>query len=955
MRQRSTPSPLLTKLIARAAAEAAAAAVGVLAEDAGWNEGDHPRDDDGKFTSGGGGSVPAAAPAPAPAAAAKPAKVRKPLTPEQKEIESRFAAQLNADYRGAVDAYSKLPDAEGGKVLNTDTARELSADYLADRTQSAAVHEPASDFIKRRYAEMLTEQPGPGEVPMVLFTGGGTGAGKSTAIKTLPQVQELKDHAQVVMDTNMNTYDSAKKKVEQALAAGKEVRIAMVVRDPEEALVNGALTRAMRQEKKYGSGRTVPIEEHIRTHEGARDVVLQLAEEYADDENVKIIVIDNTRGLGGAQEADLAWLRAQKYNQVEQRVRAALEREREAGRISERVYRGFAGTEDEAPAAQPPAGGEGEDRGVRQGAGQGPGGQPQPQRQQGLTQDAAVKAAGILLLTPQGTALFIRRSSGGDHAGEWCLPGGGIEDGETAEDAACRESLEEIGALPYGERDVVSDDVSGEGVRYTTFRQPIAHEFTPRLSDESTEHQWAPLDAPPEPLHPGVRQTISGLAMDDGERWITVNGGEGKGTPVKITAGGVVVGGAGGSLNGKVLSTSGGKPAKPDDKGGASKLKDVAKALQNRNRNSAASVSQMNKIASNPNPRLLMASPTMADGAPVVSDLAGKGIAKLTGKRDWVVTSKREIPIRYAVVEADQLSASNRADGSRNEEYGSNPDKLVAINNGRTAGLIEAYSRGTADAYKAMLAKSERIHGIPGKDIKAMKSPVLVRVMDAADVDEHIGDESNAGMTLNLSAVEQAQNDATRFDPASIEFSDDGTPTDASVRGFINAMPQAEQQSLSPNGRPTRQAIDRMMAATFHAAYGDSELVTLMAQATDQESRNLIGGLSRASGSMAKLKDAGELDIREIVTGAAKQIINAVRSGVSIKKFLKQGDLLTDSAQDTMAALFAENIRSAKAIGERLDGAAKFALSEAQRAGIDMFGEQIPTASRAQVLESMHA
>ena len=255
------------------------------------------------------------------------------------------------------------------------------------------------------------------------------------------------------------------------------------------------------------------------------------------------------------------------------------------------------------------------------------------------------------------------------------------------------------------------------------------------------------------------------LAADAGERWITVHGGEGKGSPVLLSSGGVVIGGAGGSLNGKVLSPK--SSSKP--RGGESKQHPAAGALQNRNRSSAASIAQMNRIASNPNPRLLMSAPTMNDGAPVVADLHGTGIAKLTGKRDWVVTGKREIPVRYAVVEASDLSASNRADGTKNDEYAKDPNKLTAINNGRTAAVVEAYNRGTADAYKAAIAKASQVHGIDGKKIKAMSQPVLVRVMDAADVTDSIGDESNAGQTLTLSAIEQAQNDAARFDPAGIE------------------------------------------------------------------------------------------------------------------------------------------------------------------------------------------
>lgn len=471
-------------------------------------------------------------------------------------------------------------------------------------------------------------------------------------------------------------------------------------------------------------------------------------------------------------------------------------------------------------------------------------------------------------------------------------------------------------------------------------------------------------DTEPQAINELIRRHISKAAMaaeekaiaQDDEHWITTHPhGGGKGTPLLISGGGVVIGGAGGNLNGKTLSPSSKSAPRAGSPGTSDKSSAVKSALQNRNRNSAASIAQMNRIAKDPNPRLLMAAPTMNDGAPVVSDLAGSGVAKHTGKRDWIVTGKREIAVRYAVVEADQLSVSNKADGTKNADYAQQDDKLTAINNGRTAGVVAAYERGTADKYKTAIAKAEKVHGIPAKTIRGMKAPVLVRIMDSADVGENIGDESNSTQTLALSAVEQASNDSTRFDPTAIDYKEDGTPTDESVKGFINAMPESERQSLSPNGRPTKQAIDRMMAATFHTAYGDSELVNLMAQATDPESRNLINGMSKAAGSMAKLKDAGDLDFRELVTGAAKQIINAVRSGVSIKKYLAQGDLLTSSPESQIAAMFAENARSSKTIGEKLDAAAKFAYAESQRGGTDMFGEQIPTASRNDVLGTIHA
>ena len=127
------------------------------------------------------------------------------------------------------------------------------------------MHAPASWLTKKLYAEALAKKPKRGETNWVLFTAGGTGAGKSSALRSMGS---LADKAQIIFDTNMNGFDSALKKVNQALAAGKKVDIAYTFRDPVEALKEGALPRAMRQEEKYGSGRTVPIDEAHRHARG---------------------------------------------------------------------------------------------------------------------------------------------------------------------------------------------------------------------------------------------------------------------------------------------------------------------------------------------------------------------------------------------------------------------------------------------------------------------------------------------------------------------------------------------------------------------------------------------------------------------------------------------------------------------------------------------------------------
>lgn len=265
------------------------------------------------------------------------------LSTADRAIEQSLTHKVTANFQKAVDEYSNLKDSKNGKILNTDVARELSSSYLTDRTKSAAVHEPASYFIKKLYTDALASEPRPGELPLVLFTAGGTGAGKTTAVDTIPEMKALSDDAQIIYDTNMNTYASAKTKVQQALDAGKHVHIAVVQRDPVDALVNGALTRAMRQEREFGSGRTVPISEHVKTHLGVTDTIKQLQKDYAGDSRVEFSLIDNSHGKGGAVVVPMSNLHELDYNTTERAVSTALEKEHDSGKISDAVYKGFKG------------------------------------------------------------------------------------------------------------------------------------------------------------------------------------------------------------------------------------------------------------------------------------------------------------------------------------------------------------------------------------------------------------------------------------------------------------------------------------------------------------------------------------------------------------------------------------------------------------------------------------
>jgi 8-oxo-dGTP pyrophosphatase MutT (NUDIX family) len=106
-----------------------------------------------------------------------------------------------------------------------------------------------------------------------------------------------------------------------------------------------------------------------------------------------------------------------------------------------------------------------------------------------------IRAAGIILQSPEGRVIMLQRSLTGDHAGEWCFPGGGVEDGETTANAALREVLEETGYRVGAVGSELCTRVA-EDVHFTTYLNKVDEEFVPRLNGEHVAFAWiAPKDA----------------------------------------------------------------------------------------------------------------------------------------------------------------------------------------------------------------------------------------------------------------------------------------------------------------------------------------------------------------------------------------------------------------------------------------------------------------------------
>jgi|GEM_PF-2969575 len=124
--------------------------------------------------------------------------------------------------------------------------------------------------------------------------------------------------------------------------------------------------------------------------------------------------------------------------------------------------------------------------------------------------DPSGKAASVLFMSPAGKVLLLKRSPTDDYrAGEWGLPGGKADGEETAEDCAARETREEVGDCALDDMSPLHAQKTPMGWDHTTFLVRAKDEFSPRLSEEHTEHQWFAPDEMPEPRHPALDDLVA--------------------------------------------------------------------------------------------------------------------------------------------------------------------------------------------------------------------------------------------------------------------------------------------------------------------------------------------------------------------------------------------------------------------------------------------------------------
>ena len=208
------------------------------------------------------------------------------LSPDEAEVEARFAAQIQGRLDETIAEYL----ARFGTVIDTDRARELCADYSATKATrtrfSRAVYNPAKALADEIYRREI-RRTAPLKRRRILFTSGGTGAGKSTALDWLAETTSPDDESNFLVDGTLSDHAAARAKIRRALALGYNVTILHVHREFREA-VRGVVKRTVED------GRAVTLDNIAATHLRSKETLFKLKEEFG--ERINLRVVENAGG-----------------------------------------------------------------------------------------------------------------------------------------------------------------------------------------------------------------------------------------------------------------------------------------------------------------------------------------------------------------------------------------------------------------------------------------------------------------------------------------------------------------------------------------------------------------------------------------------------------------------------------------------------------------------------------
>lgn len=387
------------------------------------------------------------------------------------------------------------------------------------------------------------------------------------------------------------------------------------------------------------------------------------------------------------------------------------------------------------------------------------------------------------------------------------------------------------------------------------------------------------------------------------------------------------------------------------------------------------------------------------------SNSKAKKIVAKTGKSATVITdSGKEINVTYKLVPAERLITSHNEVGFTNEDYpqelqprdrsrlsmrdqisnmsrnlrpadlaeGRNlnqgapivrSDGVVLNGNGRTIAIKTAQKNGyeSAKEYKKYLVQHAKELGFKASQVGLMKNPVLVRMVDDVDADtmqDIIG--STAGGS-RMGASEQAEVDAKKITLQDLESyvpNDKGDLTTAYNQDFLRELigkftnKNDINAYLDKDGNINADGIQRVKRALFQAAYGDDELISKMAESTDDNVRNMTVALTNSAPIVARLNAkmdkelAHKYDLANTIAEAVKRLDSLRKQGKKVSDYLNEQSMFSEYEDTpevkTVLQALDENKRSAKKISSFINRMVEIAEAQGNPNEESLFGDVKP-------------
>lgn len=370
--------------------------------------------------------------------------------------------------------------------------------------------------------------------------------------------------------------------------------------------------------------------------------------------------------------------------------------------------------------------------------------------------------------------------------------------------------------------------------------------------------------------------------------------------------------------------------------------KSVLESIQNRDRSGKESRLQMQQITQAPDFNRLRNGATLGEGTPVIAYLPENSSAIL-GKTVTVSdTNGDRTTMRYALIEASDVMTSNSVDGSLNADF-TNAEVQGAraiAGNGRIAGLQEAYRNVKATKYKEELTKALKEFGISRRAVKKMREPILVRVMDDADVKEGVGELSNRTGTLKLNPAEQAAQDARNVRLEEVEFTKDNGIAVRSMDEFVRRTPDKEGL-IDAEGKVIYDNVrQRMKSAIFAAAYPDNRLINRFI-ADDPKDKQVMDVLQAAAPEVVKLRrHGGDFDFSGDLMEALADYMQTKQEARKINGEKVEGELTESFFEATPVQAWFRDILLSKNPERLKDALARFnEVAQQESGGEGLFGK----------------